>query len=100
MPVLFGHLVYIYSSWQQNGIILSSVTQGVVTLTRKDLNNGKHIKHISNFRPIIVLNVEFLAEVLVKRLALVVEKRIWKVQRCAIPDRSIQHNLPLIQEGR
>ncbi|GAB1597330.1 hypothetical protein Ahia01_000009400 [Argonauta hians] len=95
MPDLFGNLLAeIYSIWQQNGNIPSSVKRGAVVLLRKDPDKGDAVE---NFRPITLLNADFkiLARVLAKRLALVVSGLIGRAQTCAIPGRSIHDNLHL-----
>lgn len=95
IPDLFRHLlVYVFTNWQQNGRIPSSVSWGVVKMIRKDPSKWDHI---SNYRLVTLLNAELkiLAKVLAKRLVCIVEKLVGTAQTCAIPGRLIQDNFHL-----
>jgi len=77
---------------------LLSLTQraGLITLICKDSTKAEHL---TNWRPISLLNVDYkiLSKVLANRLKLIIAECVHSDQTCSIPGRSIHDNLHLVR---
>lgn len=84
MPNLFEHLLACgLTNWQQNGRILRTVSRRVLSLIRKDPNNGNRnsIYRHKAFHCRVTIFYQSVS----KKLERITKKLIGKVQRCIIP---------------
>ena len=91
-------LTDVFNHWFAQGAILASITKGVITLLKKE---GRHVwEDQDDYRPITLLNTELkiLAQVLAKRLQLVISDLIGPEQNYVVMGRSIQDNLHLVRQ--
>lgn len=96
-PVLGGMLVDALNEGFDRGYLSSSQRQGVITLIAKE---GKDNRHIKNYRPITLLNVDYkiLSKVLAKRIKEVLGEIIHFDQVGYIKNRNIGEAVRLIDD--
>ena len=91
-------LTDMFNHWFTQRAIPGSVTEGVITLLKKD---DRHVlEELDDYRPITPLYIELkiLAQVLANRLQLVISDLIRPEQNYAVKGKSIQDNFHLVHE--